>query len=75
MTIAGAVTRCEISQFTDATHTTAGDLSLAANVGAAVLPFPRIRKDSSRNISNIELSWQVPLSILKVDHTLPTGRY
>ena len=64
-----------ISQVTDATHTTVGSVTLAANVGAAVLPFRRISKDSSRNISSIELSWQVPLSVFKVDHALPTGRY
>ena len=42
-------------------------------------PFRRIRKSMSeedaRKKLNIELCWQPPLSIFKVPHALPTGRY
>jgi len=30
---------------------------------------------ASRRIGNFELNWQPPLSLLKVDHAMPSGRY
>jgi len=46
---------------------------------AAAVPFRRIRKslvnNDCRNVSQFELTWVPPLSIFKVGHALPSGRY
>ena len=47
-------------------------------VAAAGLPFTRIRSVSSneaRGVSEFELTWTPPLSIFKVGHALPSGKY
>ena len=47
-------------------------------VPAAALPFTRIRNVSSnkaRGVSEFELTWTPPLSIFKVGHALPSGKY
>ena len=64
-----------VSNVVNATTIVLNNIPVIADVAAAVVGFKRIRQDSDRNISNIELSWQCPLSIFKVDHALPTGRY
>lgn len=72
---AGDIGTYTVKQVVNATTIVLAEAYLENAVGAANLDFKRIRQDSSRNISNIELSWQCPLSIFKVDHGLPTGRY
>jgi hypothetical protein len=47
---------------------------------AAVTPFSRIRKatikdSTSRHMTEFEITWQPPLSIFKVGHAMPSGRY
>ena len=43
---------------------------------AAAVGFRRIRKsDVARKVANFELVWQPPLSIFKIGHALPSGKY
>ena len=43
---------------------------------AAAVGFRRIRKSNvARKVANFELVWQPPLSIFKVGHALPSGKY
>jgi hypothetical protein len=49
-------------------------------VAAGVIPFRRIRtsishEDNARKMNYIELVWQPPLSIFKVNEALPSGKY
>lgn len=44
-------------------------------LGASAYAFSRIRKDSSRQAGEIELIWQPPLSVFKIAHALPSGKY
>jgi hypothetical protein len=49
-------------------------------VAAGVYPWRRIRSevvkaDSTRKMINFEISWKPPLSIFKVGHALPSGKY
>ena len=69
------IIKYRISQVVDGVTLQLNKVRTIADQAATVVSFSRVRPDSSRNISNIELSWQVPLSIFKVDHALPTGRY
>ena len=54
--------------------------SITTVVAAAVCPFSRIRKatiedSTSRHMTEFEITWQPPLSIFKVGHAMPSGRY
>ena len=45
-------------------------------IGAGAYAFRRIRKSNvARKVANFELVWQPPLSIFKVGHALPSGKY
>jgi hypothetical protein len=48
-------------------------------VGAVAAPFNLVRRvdfqDEARKASEFELIWQPPLSIFKVNHALPSGKY
>lgn len=68
-----------ITIVTDATHiTVAGGLGMTGDLGATT-NFSRVRdvkyQDNARKTGEFELIWQPPLSIFKVDHALPAGKY
>lgn len=49
-------------------------------LAAAVLPFSRIRKavikdNDARKVSEFEMVWQPPLSVFKLPHAMPAGKY
>ena len=45
-------------------------------IAAGAYEFRRIRKSNvARKVANFELVWQPPLSIFKVGHALPSGKY
>lgn len=69
--------RYVVSNVIDATNIQLNNLQTIA-VPAAALEFSRIRKVSSneaRGVSEFELTWMPPLSIFKVGHAMPSGRY
>jgi len=61
----------------------AGNLTLQLNnqkclaIAAAVLPFSRVRYVNleARSLKNFELIWTPPLSMFKVGHAMPAGKY
>ena len=63
----------------------AGALTMQLNnvktiaIGAAGLVFRRIRKvkfnDEARKVKEFELTWTPPLSIFKIGHAMPSGKY
>lgn len=63
----------------------AGGLTLQLNnlqtipIAAAGLPFRRIRRvlieNDARNLQEFELTWTPPLSIFKIGHAMPAGKY
>ena len=46
-------------------------------LAATAAPFRRIRQvnDNSRSLSSFELIWTPPLSLFKIGHALPSGKY
>jgi hypothetical protein len=69
--------RYTVSNVINATTIQLNNLQTIA-VGAAALAFTRIRQASSneaRGVSEFELTWTPPLSIFKVGHALPSGKY
>jgi len=45
-------------------------------LGAAPVAFRRIRNtDSARKLINFEITWTPPLSIFKIGHAMPSGKY
>lgn len=50
--------------------------SPGTDIGASLDGFARIRKSNkARSKKDLELIWQPPLSIFKIDHALPSGSY
>jgi hypothetical protein len=68
-----------ITAITDATHVVLdGGLGTTGDRGATAA-FSRLRtvryQDNARKTGVFELIWQPPLSVFKVDHALPAGKY
>ena len=73
---ADVVQRFKIFSVPSATTLDLGIKTIALAAGA--LEFSRIRDtdvSSARNVSEFELIWTPPLSIFKIDHALPSGKY
>ena len=69
--------RYVVSNVINATTIQLNNLQTIA-VAAGALEFTRIRQASSneaRGVSEFELTWTPPLSIFKVGHALPSGKY
>ena len=69
--------RYTVSNVIDATTIQLNNLKGIA-VGAGALDFTRIRSvspDTARGVSDFELTWTPPLSIFKVGHAMPSGKY
>ena len=70
--------RYTVSALTGAQTLQANNLKTIA-FGASAVGFRRIRKvefdDDARKVLNFELTWTPPLSIFKVGHAMPSGKY
>jgi hypothetical protein len=81
ITVGGAVgvVRYRVSEALTATTLQLNNLKGIAIV-AAVVPFSRIRPtvskvDDTRKLSTFEMVWQPPLSVFKIGHGMPAGKY
>jgi len=66
--------RYRISKLIDATTIQANNLQ-TIEIGAGPYAFRRIRSNSGRNLINFEITWTPPLSIFKIGHGLPSGKF